>query len=159
MVKGLHTWQWLNIHAFIVRRMKMFCGLIHFLSVNMNCLCISTVKYPFWNSGKTKVQLYYFCQHANQVCSVFLSCCLDMAMDLFLIAVRTHTWKERGWIVCVCACCVLRFVCGKDIYSRLYFQWGRIAVYVVPSDKIMSMKGFLWTAFILVNSRHQLIST
>lgn len=36
----------------------------------------------------------------------------------------------------MCACCVLRFMCGKDIYSRLYFQTGELAICVIPSDNV-----------------------
>lgn len=34
-------------HSFVCKKMKMFCELIHFLLVNMNCFCISTVNTLF----------------------------------------------------------------------------------------------------------------
>lgn len=158
MVKGLHTWQWLNIHSFIFRKTKMFCGLIHFLLVNMNCLCISTVKYSFWNSGKTKVQLYTILLSIYKpgVCFFLLS---GYGNRFFFKLLWEPIHEKRGVKLFMCAYCVLRFMCGKDVYSRLYFQTGELAVYVMPSDKIMSPKGFPSTAFILGNSRHQLTST
>lgn len=82
-----------------------------------------------------------------------------MTIDFFLkIAVRT-IHEKRGTELFMCALSVLRFLCGKDTYTCTQtILREEIAISVVPSEKIMSPKGFLWTAFVLLNSRHQLTS-
>lgn len=68
---------------FIIRKKEAFCGLIHFLLVNMNCFCISTV-IPFLKLRKDKgstILLLSICKPG--VFFFFFSCCLDMAIDFF----------------------------------------------------------------------------
>lgn len=129
----------------------MFCGLIAFSLSEYE----STVKYSLKLRKDKGSIIYYFCQYTNQVC--IFSCCLDMAIDLFNCC--DNPYMKREGLNCLCVLVVSRFICGKDIYSRLYFQRGELPIHVVPSDDMMSPKGFLQTTFILVNSNHQLTST
>lgn len=62
---------------------------------------------PFWNSGKTKAQFYYFCLYANQVCVCgFFSCCLDMAIDFKKNCCENPYMKRGGLNCCVCLLCL-----------------------------------------------------
>lgn len=114
----------------------MFCGLIYFPLVNMNCLCITTVKYPLWNSGKTGSIILFLSICKPGMCDFFFLLSRYGNIFFFLIAVRTHIWKERGWIICECLVC-LEASMWKRWHLFQTFRRGESAFYVVPSEKIM----------------------
>lgn len=137
--------------------MKMLCELRHFLILNMNCLCISTIIYiPFQNSGKTKVQLHYFCQYANQVCVCVCVFLFSVYGDRFLKKnSHENPYMKGEGLNCLCVPLCLEIYVWKRHLQQTFFK-EEIVVYVVPGDK--SLKGFLWTAFILLNSKYKLTS-
>lgn len=114
----------------------MFCGLIYFPLVNMNCLCITTVKYPLWNSGKTGSIILFLSICKLGMCD-FFSCYLDMAIVFFFNCCENPYMKREGlnylWVPCVS----WGFYVEKMTSVPNYFQRGESAFYVVPSEKIM----------------------
>lgn len=93
-------------HSFIFRKMKMFCGLIHFLLVNMNCLCISTVIHPFETQERQKSFILLLSICKSGVCVSF-PCCLDMANRFFLKNCCENQYMEReGLNSCACLLCL-----------------------------------------------------
>lgn len=110
---------------FIIRKKEAFCGLIHFLLVNMNCFCISTV-IPFLKLRKDKgstILLLSICKPGVFFFFFLLSGYGNRFFFFFFNDCCENPYMKRGVKSLVCAFCFLRFICGKDIfYSRLYFQ-------------------------------------
>lgn len=91
---------------------------------------VSAVRCPLWNSGKTKVVFLLFVSVQTR-CVLLLP---DLTVDFKSHSASPH--RKGGGELFVCAFNVLRFICKKSTYSRLY---------VIPVDGILS-RGFLLTA-------------
>lgn len=83
----------------------MFCGLIYFPLVNMNCLCITTVKYPLWNSGKTGSIILFLSICKPGMCDFFFLLSRYGNIFFFFNCCENPYMKREGlnylWVPCV----------------------------------------------------------
>lgn len=124
---------------FIIRKKEAFCGLIHFLLVNMNCFCISTV-IPFLKLRKDKgstILLLSICKPGVFFFFFFLLSGYGNRFFFFflVIAVRTRTWKEGLNRWCVPFVSWDLYVEKTSSTPDCIFR-EEIAIYVVPSDNV-----------------------
>lgn len=140
-------------HSFIFRKIKIFCELTHFspgkykwyMYLYHHILCETQERMvPFYTSFVSMQTRYVFHLLLPRYYDrFFLYHCEDLTL-----------WKKQAEFMC--AFYVLRFYVEK-IPIPDYFPGGMMAVSGVPRDKMVSYS-FLWTALILINSRHWLVN-
>lgn len=128
----------------------------HFLLVNMDCLLSLLSNTLFETQERQRFNYITFVSMQTR-CVLFFFLLSGYGNRFFFTCCENPYMKREG------SSCLCVPVVSWDIYvektstpdcifkeERLLFMWCHV---------IMSIKGFLWTAFILVNSRHQLTST
>lgn len=107
----------------------------HFLLVNMDCLLSLLSNTLFETQERQRFNYITFVSMQTR-CVLFFFLLSGYGNRFFFYLLWEPIHEKRGVELFVCAYCVLRYICGKDIYSRLYFQRGKIAIYVVPRDNV-----------------------
>lgn len=93
----------------------------HFLLVNMDCLLSLLSNTLFETQERQRFNYITFVSMQTRcVLFFFLLSGYGNRFFFFLLAVRTHTWKERGRVVCVCLLCLEIYMWKRHLLQTVF---------------------------------------